>query len=146
MQSLSLNAVKIKGFTLIEVAVALAILGWVLGSAIFLVHQYANERLKMRDNFLINQVAWNQLMEEYRHVQEWSLATDLDPARTGTVENGSQQWQWRTDVQAALGQDLFKYQISVALNGEAGGRQTEIPDEAFTPSLSLYLISPGAKP
>lgn len=39
------------GFTLIEVVVALAILSWVLGGALYLVQQYADERLKLRQGF-----------------------------------------------------------------------------------------------
>ena len=40
-----------RGFTLIEVAVALAILGWVMGSALYLVQQYADERIRLREQF-----------------------------------------------------------------------------------------------
>jgi len=39
------------GFTLIEVVVALAILSWVLGSTLYVVQQYADERLKLRQGF-----------------------------------------------------------------------------------------------
>ncbi|MGB0669150.1 MAG: type II secretion system protein, partial [Porticoccaceae bacterium] len=41
----------VAGFTLIEVAVALAILSWVLGSTLYVVQQYADERLKLRQGF-----------------------------------------------------------------------------------------------
>ena len=61
-----------RGFTLIEVVVALFILSLVLSSAIFSVHQYADERVLIRDRFLANQVAWNHLMERYQHSKKWS--------------------------------------------------------------------------
>ena len=41
------------GFTLIEVAVALTILGWVMGSALYLVQQYADERVRLRRAVLL---------------------------------------------------------------------------------------------
>ncbi|MBT5104180.1 MAG: prepilin-type N-terminal cleavage/methylation domain-containing protein, partial [Porticoccaceae bacterium] len=54
---------KKKGFTLIEVMVALFILSLVLGSAVQMVHQYSDERLRIRERFFANQVAWNHLLE-----------------------------------------------------------------------------------
>jgi len=65
-----------RGFTLIEVAVALTILSWVLGSSLFLVSQYADERLRMRERFLATQVAWNQLMEQYGFSQDMVFLRD----------------------------------------------------------------------
>ena len=62
---------KAKGFTLIEVAVALVILSWVLGSAIFMVQQYADERLRLRERFFSSSVAWNRLMERYQDLGEF---------------------------------------------------------------------------
>ena len=44
---------KKKGFTLIEVMVALFILSLVLGSAVQMVHQYSDERLRIREHFLL---------------------------------------------------------------------------------------------
>ena len=57
------------GFTLIEVVVALAILSWVLGGALYLVQQYADERLKLRQGFFATQVSWNRLLERYQDSQ-----------------------------------------------------------------------------
>jgi len=45
---------KTKGFTLIEVMVALFILSLVLGSAVQMVHQYSDERLRIRERFFAN--------------------------------------------------------------------------------------------
>ena len=50
------------GFTLIEVVVALAILSWVLGSTLYVVQQYADERLKLRQGFFATQISWNRLL------------------------------------------------------------------------------------
>ena len=60
---------KPRGFTLIEVSVALVILSWVLGSAIFMVQQYADERLRLRERFFSSSVAWNRLMERYQEAE-----------------------------------------------------------------------------
>jgi len=63
-----------RGFTLIEVAVALAILGWVMGSALYLVQQYADERIRLREQFYSSQVSWNRLLERYQNSENgWSV-------------------------------------------------------------------------
>ena len=59
------------GFTLIEVVVALAILGLVLGGAISTVHQYADQRGYLNSKMISSQVAWNTLMDKYRHAEGW---------------------------------------------------------------------------
>ena len=42
---------RVAGFTLIEVAVALSILGWVMGGALYLIQQYSDERIRLREQF-----------------------------------------------------------------------------------------------
>ena len=64
-----------QAFTLIEVVIALTILAWVLGSVLFLVSQYADERLMMRQRFYGNQVAWNQLLDNYQKTRGWISVT-----------------------------------------------------------------------
>lgn len=60
-----------KGFTLIEVVVALGILGLVLGGAISTVHQYADQRSHLSKKTFSSQVAWNVLLEQYRYAEGW---------------------------------------------------------------------------
>ena len=101
-----------RGFTLIEVVVALFILSLVLSSAIFSVHQYADERVLIRDRFLANQVAWNHLMERYQHSKKWSpkrLATGFKTK--GVDEQGGQSWQWEMKIEKANGQDIYRYEV-----------------------------------
>ena len=108
------------GFTLIEVVVAVAILGWVLASAISMVSQYADERGRMRDRFYGGQVAWNQLMEEYRQVRGWQSPT-LSASReeSGRVEQAGMDWDWEVSTQAAMGSGLFQYRATSTVSGAA---------------------------
>jgi len=84
-----------RGFTLIEVVIALFILGWVLSSAIYMVHQYADERVRLRERFLANQVAWNHLMEHYQQSQRWiSPGSSPSLKKKGVDEQAGQKWRW----------------------------------------------------
>jgi general secretion pathway protein I len=122
-----------RGFTLVEVVVALFILSLALISAIYAVHQYADERVHMRDRFLANQVAWNHLIDRYQHSKDWAPARDRNQLKTkGTEEQGIQDWHWRMDIEKATGEDLYRYAVSVA--AEDSNHQQA--------SLAVYLVGP----
>lgn len=122
---------KAKGFTLIEVAVALVILSWVLGSAIFMVQQYADERLRLRERFFSSSVAWNRLMERYQESQGWNAKTERSrKSNKGIDEQAGQDWRWEMNIEAAMGQDLYRYEV------EAGSTNSD----RYTSSLSIFLI------
>lgn len=123
-----------KGFTLIEVAVALAISGWVLGSAVSLVKQYADERIRLREQFLGSQVAWNILLEAYQRSQGWQQKNASESRMTeGSQEQGGQDWYWQLGAKPALGQNLVRYQADSS-HSEQGPVQA---------SLSIYLLEQG---
>ena len=106
------------GFTLMEVAVALLILSTVLASSLQLVNQYADERVRMRDRFLANQVAWNSLMEQYREVQKWpSGSGSAERSTKGVERQGDRDWRWQLKVEEAMGQNLYRYEIEVRGEG-----------------------------
>ena len=120
-----------RGFTLIEVVVALFILSLVLSSAIFSVHQYADERVLIRDRFLANQVAWNHLMERYQYSKKWSpkrLATGFKTK--GVDEQGGQSWQWEMKIEKANGQDIYRYEVEVG----------SVESDSSKSSLVVYLV------
>lgn len=109
-----------QGFTLLEVAVALTILGLVLGATLALVQQYAEERTRMRELNAGNQVAWNQLMNHYRHALGWHPDNrNFDIETTGTERQAGQDWQWQLHIEPAAGFDLFRYQLDVQADEHA---------------------------
>ncbi len=120
------------GFTLIEIVIALTILSWVLGSVLFLVSQYADERLMMRERFYGNQVAWNQLLNNYQKSMGWiSVTQSTEVELNGLEEQGGQTWDWQLEVAPAMGRDLFRYQSRVS---SASGSDIES-------TLAMYLIN-----
>lgn len=125
----------LRGFTLIEVAVALAILGWVLGSCLFIVSQYADERLKMRDRFFSNQVAMNQLLTQYQYSHGWGRNFSLRQQENPFENQAGQEWYWELTVEEAMGENLFRYQVNAGFDETLGSSS----------SLSLYLTSDGGQ-
>ena len=121
-----------KGFTLIEVAVALMILSWVLGSAIFMVQQYADERLRLRERFFSSTVAWNHLMDRYQDSQGWIAKTEnSSKQRKGVDEQAGQDWRWSMNIEAALGQNLYRYEVTVGSDDS----------ERNAASLAMFMIN-----
>lgn len=127
---------KSQGFTLIEVVIALTILSWVLGSVLFLVSQYADERLMMRERFYSNQVAWNQLLDNYQKTQGWISVTESSNVElNGSEEQGGQNWEWQMQIAPAMGKDLFRYQSRAK---STVGNDTENGIES---SLTMYILN-----
>ena len=119
------------GFTLIEVVVALAILGLVLGGAISTVHQYADQRGYLNTKMISSQVAWNALLDKYRHSEGWIGEADRGGLKQKGIESQSgQDWSWFLEVQPAVGKDLYRYEARVQLRGS----------DRNSSALTLYLI------
>jgi type II secretion system protein I len=120
-----------QGFTLIEVAVALAILSLVLGGALSVVSQYSDERLRLRERTFSTQVSWNRLMERYQFAQNWIPATERSSLQSkGFDEQYGQEWRWQVIIEEAMGQDLFRYEVQA---GPAQGKK-------MTGALAMYLV------
>ena len=119
------------GFTLIEVVVALGILGLVLGGAISAVHQYADQRVHMSAKSLSNQVAWNVLLEQYYESNgRRSKSGRSTSAKKGVKTHYGQDWDWVLTVEPAVGKNLYRYEAKVSA----------VDSERTTGSLSIYII------
>ena len=120
-----------RGFTLIEVVIALFILGSVLSSAFYMVHQYADERVRLRERVLTNQVAWNHLMEHYQQSQKWIVSgSSQSLKKKGIDEQAGQKWKWEINIEKAMGQDLYRYEVQAS----------SVMSENYQSSLAVYLV------
>ena len=120
------------GFTLLEVVVALLILSTVLTSSLQLVHRYVDDRIEVQDRISANQVAWNRLMERHQIAENWIPANDVVvQGTTGSDEESDRDWKWELKIESAVGQNLFRHQVSVFSQNSADSEAR----------LAIFLVS-----
>ena len=97
-----------RGFTLLEIMVALAVLAIALGAVIKAVGTSAVDIGNLRDRTLASWVALNHI-NTLRLVREWPD----EGTRNGTVEMAGREWRWELQVSNTLNEDIRRIDITV---------------------------------
>jgi general secretion pathway protein I len=109
-----------RGFTLVEVMVALLIIGLVYGAAIRSVGDFATQRTRLDAAWPAHFIAWNRLIESW--LQSTGAARDAArQGEQGSVRVRGRDWTWQLEVRPAQGQGIDRYQASVHETGAAHG-------------------------
>ncbi len=105
-----------RGFTLLEVLVALAVLAVALSAAVKAAGQNAANATYLRDKTLAQWVAMNKLTE-LQVAREWPSPGE----RTGHAEMAGREWRWSTDTQLTEDDRLRRIEVTVRAPSEDSG-------------------------
>ena len=114
-----------RGFTLIEVLIAVLVLAIALGASLNALSNYVGFQSRLGERYTAHSVAWNALMRcHIASVQkggedEGEVGCEL----SNTEEYGGTDWEWVIETERVGGRILF-YEIDVTLSAQddvAGG-------------------------
>lgn len=102
-----------KGFTLLEVLVALAILAIAMSAVIKVTSENADNASYLRDKTLAHWVAMN-VLTEIQIRQKWlNIGT-----KKGMVEMAERKWYWLLKISTTVDNELRRLEIEVRLDKE----------------------------
>lgn len=112
-----LNRKTNKGFTLLEVLIALSVLAIALGAIIQSVAATTNNVGYLRDKTLAHWVAMNKVVELQAAADGWPPLGNTD----GTYEMANYEWYWKASVEDSATPDIR--QIKVEVRRDREGKQ-----------------------
>ncbi len=98
-----------RGFTLLEVLVALAVMAVALGAIIKATADSANNIGYLRDRTLAGWVALNQI-NRVLLAPDWPAESASD---SGTAEMAGREWQWELTISKTTDKDLRRLEVAV---------------------------------
>ena len=101
-----------KGFTLIEVMVALAIVALYLAAVTASMSQMIDAAQTMKDRTYASWIAQNRIAE-----LRLAPATPKVGASNGEIDYANTEWSWRSVVSETGVDDLYRIDVSVSLAG-----------------------------
>ena len=116
---------KASGFTLIEVMVALAIIGITMGAFLKAASQNAASTGYLRDKTLAHWVAMNK-MTEYHVLEQWPNVSRSN----GVVTLAQREWRWKVNITQTPDRDMRRIDIDVTTSAD--------PDQPLS-SLSGFI-------
>ena len=105
---LKLLAIKSKGFSLIEVVVALVILSTSIVAIYNLILSSSDSIYKLEDHYLSKEVANNRIA--LIHTMEKPNQPGL---RSGSMDMGGKKWIWEESFNDGITKDFLEYQILI---------------------------------
>jgi general secretion pathway protein I len=107
------NRLRLRGFTLLEVLIALAIVAMSVGALLGTITSSASNISYLKDKTLAEWVALNRLTE-IRIAQQM----DSPGKRTGNAEMGGMRWQWEQEITELPIDGMFRVEVRARPTGE----------------------------
>lgn len=108
-----------RGFSLLEVLVALAIITISLSAAIRVVSEATTTSIYLKEKTLAEWVAMNKVVE-MRMRRDWPAVG----ISNGTAEMGDVTWKWTMEVKDTPDQSVRRLEIAVKPESQAGDEST----------------------
>ncbi|MBC7943939.1 MAG: type II secretion system minor pseudopilin GspI [Burkholderiales bacterium] len=122
-----------RGFTLLEVLIALAVVAIALGAAVRAVGGVTDHSLEASGRILASWVAQNRLAEHIAR-RDWPEAGET----RGTAEQGARSWLWQETVKETPNPGFRRIEIKVGADGD---------DEDYVLARLIgYLANPANNP
>ncbi len=103
-----------RGFTLLEIMVALAVLALAMGALIKTASDFTSNQTYLRDRTMTAWVARNVLVQ-YQLDNQWPRVGEKE----GTLKMGWQEWEWLADISQTEEEQLRRIDVEVrALDSE----------------------------
>ena len=109
-----------RGFTLVEVMVALAVVAIAVPALLLTLSQHVDGTGYLRDKFLAQQVASNKLAE--LRILSRSSQSLLRGKDSGESAMAGRDWYWWLDSQPTQADNFYRVQIDVAATEEQAGQ------------------------
>src|SRR5689334_543017 len=133
MRTGKLQINKTRGFTLIEVMVALVIVSIGMVAVIQAVSQAANNGAYLRDKSIAQWVALNQLT-----LMRIAQASPVKGTTTGEIEMAGQRWRWAAQVIETSVASMKRIDIAV--------RAAESPEDSQLATITGFYGDKNGKP
>ena len=119
-----------RGFTLLEIMVALAVLALAMGALVKTSSDYTSNQTYLRDRTMTAWVARNVLVQ-HQLENQWPRVGE----RKGTLEMGWQEWEWLAKITQTEEEKLRRIDVEV--------RAIDSEDEDPITVLSGFLKQPN---
>ena len=107
------NIRRRRGFTLLEVMIALLVITLGMGAVIVTTGESAWKSSHLRESTIASWVAYNEIAF-YRAKRTWSEST----SRSGETEMANAQWKWEMKISATDDPKLRRVDVEVFIKGE----------------------------